>query len=93
EPQKATPAFVRNALESAGRSAAVFSVQLIFDWLSVDRPLPGRPGDYRVNYPGSVGPHNWSVLCPLSLDDHRRWPGNSIIADINRSTDRWPAAR
>ena len=92
-PQKATPAFVRNALESAGRSAAVFSVQLIFDWLSVDRPLPGRPGDYRVNYPGSVGPHNWSVLCPLSLDDHRRWPGNSIIADINRSTDRWPAAR
>jgi len=85
---KASTALVRRALETAGKSAAIFSVQLLFDWLAAGGGLTGSPRDYRINLPGSVGSHNWSALSPLSLEELQDWPGNRAVRDINRASSR-----
>lgn len=87
-PETVSSALVERALTWAGQSAAIFSIQLLFDWLSVGPGLPGPARTYRVNLPGSVGDHNWSVRCPLTLEELEQWPGKSILRHINQSTGR-----
>ncbi len=83
--KKATPEFIRAALAAAAKTASVFSVQLLFDWFSLDPKLgAGR----RVNIPGTVAEENWSVVSPLSVEALRRWPGNQTLKRLHREARR-----
>jgi 4-alpha-glucanotransferase len=79
---------LRRALERAGESRAVFSIQLIQDYLSLGGLLPGDPADWRVNAPGSVGEHNWSCVIPLSLEEMLTLPLNDALKDLHQKTGR-----
>lgn len=49
-------------------SRAVFCVNSLVDWLYVADAFRGDAYQYRVNTPGTVGPENWSLRMPLSLE-------------------------
>ncbi|MBK8576023.1 MAG: 4-alpha-glucanotransferase [Elusimicrobia bacterium] len=87
----ATPDFVRRALEKAGETASVFSIQLLQDWLYAGGGLEGQDvWTARVNLPGSVADTNWSYVVPLSVDSLLSWSGNADILEVNKKTGRCP---
>ncbi len=79
---------IRKALERVSESRSVFSVQLIHDWLSLSGYFSEDPWNARVNFPGSVGPHNWSVVLPISLETMLMLESNKIILEMQRLTGR-----
>jgi len=50
-------------------SGSIFSIQLITDWLGLADILKGDPYQYRINFPGTTSPKNWSVAIPIPLED------------------------
>jgi 4-alpha-glucanotransferase len=79
---------LRCALERAAGSSAVFSIQLIQDYLALGGLLPGDPADWRVNLPGTVGPKNWSCVLPLTLEEMLALPLNAGLRELHKGTDR-----
>jgi len=69
------------ALKMALDSQAVFSVQLITDWLGLTNILQGDPYEYRFNTPGTVGLHNWSRVMPVLLEDLLK---DKVCAEIKK---------
>lgn len=86
--EDASPELAGAALRRAGESASIFSVQLLQDWLSLDRVLPGDPSDWRINVPGTVVPRNWSYVLPIPLEKLRTLPVNASIRRLNERTGR-----
>ncbi len=76
------------ALAKASESTAVFSIQLIQDYLSVGGCLPGDPAVWRVNMPGSWGAYNWSCVLPVSLEELASLPFNERLQELHRHTGR-----
>lgn len=70
-------------------SRAVFCVNSLVDWLYVVDAFPGDAYQYRVNTPGTVGPENWSLRMPLSLEamleDEICAPIKKLVKDSGRS--------
>lgn len=85
---KPTPRFVQRVMEKANESAAIFSVQLFQDWLATAGVMSKDLWADRINLPGSIGPHNWSYVSPLSLEELSKWPGNRGILELNKRTGR-----
>ncbi len=79
---------VRGALERISESRSVFSVQLIHDWLSLAGCFREDPWNARVNFPGSVGPQNWSVVLPLPLETLLTLECNKTILEMQRRAGR-----
>lgn len=90
EPSPAPPDdFGRRVLKKAGETSAIFSIQLIHDWLYAGGGLNGQDvWNARVNSPGSVGDWNWSYVAPMSLEALATWDGNAGILEINQQTGR-----
>jgi 4-alpha-glucanotransferase len=59
---------VHAALKLNLDSSAIFSIQLITDWLYLADIFKGDPYQYRVNTPGTISAKNWSQLLPISLE-------------------------
>lgn len=85
---KPTPRFVQRVMEKANESSSVFSVQLFQDWLATAGVMSKDLWADRINLPGSMGPHNWSYVSPLSLEELAKWPGNRGILELNKRTGR-----
>ncbi len=83
-----SPKVVRAALEAAGRTASVFSIQLLQDWLALGVRFKGDPWEFRINIPGLVSPKNWSLVIPLSLEEMLALPLNSDLKALNAQTGR-----
>lgn len=79
---------VTAALEGASRSAAIFSVQALQDWLSLGLPEHDAHLYQPTNVPGFVSPENWSWVAPMSLEKMGEWPHNPAIARLHQDTRR-----
>lgn len=79
---RASRAFVRKALESVNRTRSIFSLQILQDWLSLGEFKGRESWEYRINVPGSMGPQNWSVTAPFSLEAMQKLPLNKVIREI-----------
>jgi len=80
--------FMRKALESAAQATSIFNLQLLQDWISLAN-FNGRDSwDYRINVPGTVGAHNWSLLAPCSLETLQNLGVNPIIHEIVAASHR-----
>lgn len=60
--------WIEKALEYAHAASSVFSIQLLQDWLFLEGKGYEKPWDDRVNFPGTMGDHNWSLRLPFSLE-------------------------
>lgn len=78
----------RAALEKALEAASVFSIQMLWDWLSLDAKLLAAATSDRVNVPGTVSDSNWTLVSPVSLERLNRLPINSTILELNRKWNR-----
>jgi 4-alpha-glucanotransferase len=83
-----SPKLVRAALAALGRSASIFSIQLLQDWLGLGVRFPGDPWEFRINVPGLVSPKNWSLVLPVSLEEMLALPLNVEIRALNGETGR-----
>jgi 4-alpha-glucanotransferase len=86
--EKSSPALVQAALEKLSSSASIFSVQMIQDWLSLGDLFQGDSWNVRINFPGTVGKHNWSLVMPVPLEEMKRLSVNREIKKINRESGR-----
>ena len=77
-------AFTRSlALELAAKSTSVFSIQLIQDWLALGEAFGGDPWENRINFPGTMGDQNWSLVMPISLEEMKSAAIHKTIKNIN----------
>jgi len=60
---------VSEALKITLDSNAIFSIQLITDWLYLTELFKGDTYQYRINTPGTTNDKNWSLTMPLSLEE------------------------
>lgn len=83
--EKADREIIASALKITLHSSAVFCVQLIIDWLGLTDILKGDPYRYRINKPGTIAQHNWSLTIPLSLEGLLKHP---VCNDIKKMVDK-----
>lgn len=86
--EKLSPELVRAALEKASLSASIFSIQLLQDLLDLGPLFEHDAWEYRINFPGTMGPHNWSLVIPLSLEEMNRSRVNGKIKKIHELGNR-----
>ena len=82
------PLFVKAALKKICASASIFSIQLLFDWLSLDALFDLEPWESRINFPGTINEKNWTLTLSFSLEELLALPVNSVIKKINEETQR-----
>ncbi len=87
-PERATPVLVKAALRRASASASIFSIQLLTDYLSLADSFTPDAWAFRVNFPGTRSPDNWSLVMPLALEEIMGLAANKTIRDIHRETER-----
>ena len=75
-PEKCDQKIIKAALNYTLKSASIFSIQLIFDWLYLTDLLKSDPSGCRINIPGTVNPKNWSLRLPISLEELLKHPLN-----------------
>ncbi len=78
----------RAALEKTLEAASVFSIQILWDWLSLDAKHLPAARECRINVPGTVSETNWSLRAPVSLEQLNRLRVNKTIMDLNRKWGR-----
>jgi 4-alpha-glucanotransferase len=84
EPVSSSPNLIEKVLERTNQSSSVFSIQLIFEYLYINKRLFNKMNkwDYRINTPGSVNEMNWSIRMPVSLETLNRLKINEKIKQI-----------
>lgn len=80
--------FIRRVLEKVQESASIFSIQLLQDWLSLDPNFKYDPWNFRINFPGTMGEHNWTLVVPVSLEKMLKLAINEEIKEISTLTGR-----
>lgn len=84
-----SPALIMRMLEFSAHTNAIFSVQLLLDWILIERYKTIKDiGNFRINVPGTVNDSNWSITLPLSLEAMMNMKINSIILEMNIKADR-----
>jgi 4-alpha-glucanotransferase len=84
----ATPRLVKATLKKANETVSILAVHLLQDWLSLGNFWDKDPWTYRINFPGTSGDWNWSLVIPIPLEDLQALPINPIIRELNESTAR-----
>jgi 4-alpha-glucanotransferase len=87
-PENFSPELARKALEMANRTASIFSIQLLQDWLSMDPSFRFDPWSYRINFPGTITEKNWSLTLPFPLEQLPKLEITGIIKSLNEKTGR-----
>ena len=67
---------------------SIFSIQFLQDVLSLDKDFPLDGWQDRLNFPGSVGEHNWSWVCPYELEKIISLTINQTLKHLHESTNR-----
>jgi 4-alpha-glucanotransferase len=88
EAKKDPTLFVKRTLEKINNSTSIFSIQLLYDYLSLDSLFEFDPWELRINFPGTISDKNWTLVMPLSLEDMLTLPINRVIKAINQQSQR-----
>ena len=86
--EKVTAGLLQGALRKVHETSSVFSIQLLQDWLGFGEWAPQDPWKYRINFPGTVGEQNWTLVMPFSLEEMNRLKINPEIRKLNEETGR-----
>jgi 4-alpha-glucanotransferase len=86
--EKSSPKLLKAALWKISTSASIFSIQMLQDWLGLTGLFQGDSWEVRINFPGTVGKHNWSLVIPVSLEKMKKLASNRDIRKINRESGR-----
>ncbi len=86
--EKSSPKLLRAALEKISQTSSVFSIQLFQDLLDAGPLFEHDAWDYRINFPGTVGEQNWSLVIPVRLVDILKAGVNRVIKKIHELGDR-----
>lgn len=79
---------VQKAFEKASVSSSIFSIQMLQDLLDLGPVFPHDAWQFRINFPGTTGPHNWSLVIPVALEKLKDLEINNRIKKINELGDR-----
>jgi 4-alpha-glucanotransferase len=81
---------INRNLEKINESSSVFSIQLLHEYLYLDKQLFNKMNHtgYRINTPGIVDKSNWSVRIPCSLEEMMNLKINATIKEITELTKR-----
>lgn len=79
---------IEAALRRSAEAASVFSIQLLQDLLSVSGGIDEDAWNFRINFPGTSGPQNWSLVMPWPLEKILKWPQNALIAELHAGSGR-----
>lgn len=60
---------IEAALKITLSSRAIFSIELLIDYLYLTEEFKGDPYQYRINIPGTIARTNWSLTIPLPLEE------------------------
>ncbi len=82
------PALMEAALRKAGGASSIFSVQLLQDLLTIYSGIQEDPWQFRINFPGTCGEHNWSLVVPWTLEKMLEWPGNQALRKLHGASGR-----
>lgn len=75
--------FTEQVLRKAASTASIFSLQLLQDFLSLgDITAKEDPWDFRINFPGTSGPQNWTLVMPVSLEELLKWDQTKLVREI-----------
>lgn len=87
---KPSALLVKKCLERISQSSSIFSIQLLQDWLSLDKDLLKKMNhlSYRINIPGIISRNNWTLRVPLSLERMMKLEVNGEIKRIVNATKR-----
>jgi 4-alpha-glucanotransferase len=87
--KKVTYEFVKSALLKVGETKSIFSIQNIFDLLSLGSYFKNwDKWDLRINTPGIISEKNWNIVIPVSLDELLKADINDEILNMNKKTER-----
>ncbi|MDQ3193683.1 MAG: 4-alpha-glucanotransferase, partial [Bacteroidota bacterium] len=66
-----TVKLINRTLEKINSTSSVFSIQLLMEYLYLDKKLLEYHSgwDFRINFPGTTGLVNWSILFPVTLEE------------------------
>lgn len=82
--------FIKRTLEKINSTASVFSIQLIMEYLYLDKNILEKFSgwDQRINFPGTVDGSNWSMTIPIPLEELKDLKINETISDLLKKSDR-----
>jgi len=86
--EELTAPYVERAISRASEASSIFHVQLLQEWLSIDRDFSYDPWNFRINFPGYLRESNWRLVLPRPLEALRRRAVNRRIRRINKRTAR-----
>jgi 4-alpha-glucanotransferase len=75
---------VKAALKITLGSRAIFSIELLIDYLYLADVFRADPYQYRINRPGTIAKTNWSLTIPVSLEDLLK---HKVCKDIKALVD------
>lgn len=81
---------IKKSLERINSTASVFSIQLIMEYLYLERNILENYSGWtqRINFPGTVDGNNWSMVIPIPLEDLKVLKLNETLSDIFKDSDR-----
>ena len=85
-----TTKFIKSSLQKISSGKSIFSIQLIMEYLYLDENILENYSDneFRINFPGTVGGRNWSMVIPVSLEELLNLKINETIKEINLNSVR-----
>ncbi|MFH0935699.1 MAG: 4-alpha-glucanotransferase [Candidatus Omnitrophota bacterium] len=86
--EKSDAEIVRAVLRISLESKAIFCINTIVDWLYLTDAWEGDPYRYRINMPGSISRHNWSLTIPFSLEELLKHRVNKQIKKLVSASKR-----
>ena len=86
--KKASCEFVQKAFAVVSASASIFTLHLLQDWFALGQYEGRDSWEYRINVPGTMGPQNWTLVAPYSLEEMQKIPINEMIRGIVEGTQR-----
>jgi 4-alpha-glucanotransferase len=76
------------AMRMNASSKAVFCVESLLDIMVLAGACSAEAAAHRINKPGTVGAHNWSLRMPLSLEAMKKCKANAFLKKLTADTGR-----
>ncbi len=86
--ERATPSLIRKNLSKIFETRSIFSVQLLMEYLFLDKKILSKNKYYRINTPGTISNLNWSAVIPISLDELLKSDLNEQVKKLVESSGR-----
>lgn len=87
---KVTTGFIKEVLEFINGTDAIFSIQLLQEYLCLDENFLRKTEEksFRINFPGLVNDENWTAVLPISLEKLCGLGINEIIKEMHTRCNR-----